>query len=87
MHGRIWSQEIQGYDLKEAEIVISKLLSDPYLRTSIFDLQEESLRVLVASLNLVTVSIQSIGATLTDFIDRYLVNPNQMFLSSCEVTC
>lgn len=47
---------IWEYDIKNAEIVISKLISDPDIRKTLFDLRDENLEQLFDVLNDVTLS-------------------------------
>lgn len=79
---------IHAYDFENVAIVISKLIFDPDLRKTIFDLRDKSLEQLLSSLDLVTVSFQCLDATLlTNFIYRLIQTLTLMFLPSCEVTC
>ncbi len=82
----IWDT-IHKYDTKNTEIVIRKLISNPDVRKTIFDLRDESLERLLSSLVSVTVFFQCLDATLLiNAIYRFKAMP-LVFLSSCEVTC
>ncbi len=59
----IW-YTIRNYDRENGQIVVRKLISDPDIWRTIFDLRDESLERLLSSLDSVTMPFQCLDATL-----------------------